>query len=201
VQLQTTVYRYHTYARAILVGYIIVLIVFFMASAYLPSPAIIFLGLFVFGFPILSALSSRSPFALRSVDKKLLILNTSGIKWGTTVFSIGSAEHIKVYLHAFESFVVLLGSDGGIVREFGDKNKLEFRYEGETYEFTFFLANYGQYLSLIHILSDWQSVGNVESVRTAYSHQFIIDQMQNGYNERHDSPVKQDDGAKEPVSQ
>lgn len=171
-KLTTTVYKYNRYAPWLILLYLTSTILFFVFSKSLPQEATLIAVAFFVSVPIFAGIRSKSIFSLRSVDARELTLNPEEIMWGNWVVPIHEVNNLSIYIFAFDSFKHIEGI-GSRQTEFGDKNKLEFKYRGVKYDLTFFLGTFEDYDTLVQIIETWRASGIKLSARTAFEDAYI----------------------------
>ena len=178
--ITTTVYRYNPNANAVIIGYAVCFFWFFyslfhreMGTVLLLGPALLLVAAFL--------IFTRNPkYRLRTWDKRLLILQPTGISFGEEDFPVAGLEIIAVYLDSFQNFEyreVSGQARGNYVRTDGDENKLSFRSKGVVYDFTFYLKDYNQFRLLKTILAGWQTAGVNVALKQTFADDFMLNEM------------------------
>ena len=178
--LTTTVYRYNPNANAVIIGYAVCFFWFFYSLFHREMGTVLLLGpalLLCAGFLIFT----RNPkYRLRTWDKRLLTLQSTGISFGGEDFPVAGLEVVSVYLDAFQNFEYREVSGqrrGYYVRADGDQNKLSFRSGGTVYYFTFYLKDYPQFCLLKTILAGWQAAGVNVALKQTFEDGFMLHEM------------------------
>jgi hypothetical protein len=123
--------------------------------------------------PVYAAIRPRSLFSIRSVDDRKLSIDSENILWDGVTIPVKNVTELDIYLFAFENFQHdELGPSTLPVRvtEFGDQNKLQFIFQDKEYDFTFYIGNHFQYLTLLQIIYAWREAGYELSARNAFNY-------------------------------
>ena len=176
----TSVYKYRPYAPWMLGAYCLLLVFLFFFSAHMPPVVVGIIAAFLLLLPIYAALKPKSFFSLRAVDERKLSIDAENIFWDGVTMPVKDVKKLSIYLFAFDNFQHR-GTGGGVINtkttEFGDQNKLSFRYQNKNYDFTFFLGNFLQYRTTLQIIQAWQKAGYAVFVRTAFEYSEIESEM------------------------
>jgi len=132
-------------------------------------------GIFLL-LPIYGAIRPASFFSVRSVDERRLAMDAENIFWDERTMPVKDVTRLSIYLFAFENFRHReMGASGltTITTEYGDQNKLSFKFQDKEYDFTFYLGDYSQYRAVLQIISAWQKTGCHLSARSAFEDSYI----------------------------
>lgn len=178
--ITTTVYKYKPYAPWLLVAYCILLFAAFIFSSSMPPALIGVIMIVLVLVPVYAAIKPKSVFSIRDVDNRLLSISTESILWDGITIPVQDAIGLSIYLFAFENFRHSETYTGGLTKtasEFGDQNKLTFKFQGKEYDFTFYLADYRHYSLLVQIIQSWRDAGYQISARNAWEFSYIQKQV------------------------
>lgn len=126
--------------------------------------------------PVYAAIKPKSVFSIRDVDDRLLSISPESILWDGVTMPVKNVTDLHIYLFAFENFRHRENRTAGLTRtatEFGDQNKLRFKFQNKEYDFTFYLGNYQQYSTLMQIIQAWRDAGYEFSARNAFEYSYI----------------------------
>jgi hypothetical protein len=175
--ITTTVYKYNPYAPWILGVYCILLFVLFIFSPSLPSLIVGITAVVLLLLPVYAAIRRRSFFSIRSVDDRRLSIDAENIYWDGLTIPVQDVTGLNIYLYAFEDFKHRETSLARTATEFGDQNKLSFKFQDTEYDFTFYIADHIQYRTLLQIINAWQNAGHDVLARTAFEYSYIQEQI------------------------
>jgi hypothetical protein len=174
--ITTSVYKYQRYAPWILGAYCLSLILLFLLSPFMSSVPVGIAASLLLMLPIYVAIRPKSLFSVRSVDERKLSMDAEHIYWSGVTIPVKEVAELKIYLFAFDNFRHRETGTSGLqtmATEYGDQNKLSFRFENKAYDFTFYLGDYIQYRAVSQIISAWQRAGYRLSARSAFEDSFI----------------------------
>lgn len=175
--LTTVFYKYNPYATWIIIGYIILVIGFFFASATFPEPVTAAGAIILFLMPVYAAVKKRSFLKLRTWDPRSLILSSSYIQVGGQRMELSDIGAIALYIHSFYGFRYRLNRTMGRESQYGDENTISVRYQGTVTDYSFFLPDFGSYQTLCAVADDWQGAGVSLVVKEAFDRDFVRDQV------------------------
>jgi hypothetical protein len=178
--ITTLVYQYKRYAPWMLVGYCLMILGFFILSALLPTTAVIIYCAVLFALPVYAAIYPKSVFSVRSWDDRKLCIGAENISWEGRDMPVGELENLEIYIFAFDDFKHREDGFNGRQHEAiepGDENKLDFDFQGKSFDFTFFLSDYAQYTDLLQIIENWEHAGYAYHARAAFEPEYIAREM------------------------
>ena len=123
---------------------------------------------------------------MRVWDKRRLIFSSEMISFGNDHYAVHELETAAVYLESFDGFRYRrfknprLNQGGSMLAQSmadGDNNKISFRHAGEIEDFTFYLANFAQYVQFQAVMNDWSAAGVNVVVKQVFDNEFIIGEM------------------------
>ena len=176
ISIAVPVYLYKKYAPWMLISYCILLLCLFAFSAVMPPAATAIASAIVLGLPIYVAVYPKSIFSIRSWDERKLTIGSDSISWDGKDMPVGSLANLEIYIFSFDNFKhTELGPRGRetTVIEAGDQNKLEFDFSGDSFDFTFYLASFEEYNTLVEIVAVWQASAVACSARSAFEDDFV----------------------------
>ena len=161
--------------------YCVLLVALFMLSPQLPSVLVGIVAAILLLIPIYGAIRPKSFFSVRSVDERKLSIGTESMRWDGMTIPIKEVTDLKIYLFAFDNFRhEEMGASGlrTTTTEFGDQNKLNFVFQDNEYDFTFYLGDFLQYQTMLKIIKVWQDAGYEVSARSAFDYSYIQKQVE-----------------------
>jgi len=130
--------------------------------------------------------TNNPKWRMRVWDERRLIFSGDGISFGEDHYPVSEMEAAAIFLDSFDGFefrgVKTPGvADGGKLavdrKTDGDNNKISFRHNGEVEDFTFYLANYAQFMMFQSVINDWSAAGVNVVVKQTYDDDFIRAEM------------------------
>ncbi|MBO9634265.1 MAG: hypothetical protein J7578_14210 [Chitinophagaceae bacterium] len=173
MKLTTTVYKYRPYAPLMIILLVLItLFLFFSHLGILGVPLLFMVAIF-------AAIRPKSIFSVRSVDDRNLVFTPHELIWGNLVMPVEQIEKLEIYIHAFDNFRYIGNNSGGgksYISEYGDRNKIAFKYRNVSYDLTFFLGTFEHYDILVRIIQTWREKEIDFSARSAFSDSYIREQ-------------------------
>jgi hypothetical protein len=184
--VSTRVYKYNPNGLVLLGVYIICLGVAIFHLISMSTTQILIYGSIFLAIPMYVQYGNSRKIRLMIWDERKLIFSSGSIDFGEDHYPINELEAAAVFLDSFDGFefrgLKTPGMrDGGRLLVYrkadGDNNKISFRHEGQVEDFSFYLANYNQFVMFQAILQDWSAAGVNVVLQQTYDDDFIRSEM------------------------
>lgn len=173
--LTTLLYKYNPYARFVTVLYIVSIFLICLFLCDKIPMYIIWLILCIWTIPLVyGAISKKTLFNFRALDKRLLTLSSSYIKVGKERYAIGEVT-IELHINAYDGFIYRIRQEGLLKPQaaYGLNNELLFTCKGVTYDHEFHLRNYADYTTLCQLIDQWKAAGVTLVVKETFTREFV----------------------------
>jgi hypothetical protein len=116
--------------------------------------------LILFGIPVLAAYK-KTWFTLKALDSRILTFRYHSIQLGTVFIRLVDVTNFSLYVRSYDGLRLFDPSSVSSeyipeYSEYGDGNRIQFKYCNEVFDLTFLLGDQETYFALLEMASFWQ---------------------------------------------